>query len=310
MNKICIGCGIPLQNEDKSKKGYTPNLKNVYCMRCFRLKNYGEKKEGETVLESSILKKVNKGVGLAFFLVDFLNINKETMSIFHKIKIPKVLIISKCDTLRKEMSEEKIKIWLKNVYQVNQVLFISSKPNFQSSNIFKIMEEHNVHTAYIMGLTNAGKSTFLNKLLKEAGIKKEILASNKPNTTLDFIKIKIGEYTLFDTPGFSYENADLPPVNKEIKPISYQIKPNTKLIINENIELFFKEANKVIFYGITKIERKYEQVDKDTYETKLDANIDLVLPGIGYLNIKEPCQIWSNKDNLETRIDVSEVKYE
>ena len=51
MNKRCIGCGKILQDQDKSSEGYTPNLKNEYCMRCFRLKNYGEKKEGEIVLE-------------------------------------------------------------------------------------------------------------------------------------------------------------------------------------------------------------------------------------------------------------------
>ena len=44
MNKRCIGCGKILQDQDKSSEGYTPNLKNEYCMRCFRLKNYGEKK--------------------------------------------------------------------------------------------------------------------------------------------------------------------------------------------------------------------------------------------------------------------------
>ena len=76
MNKRCIGCGLLLQDQDELEPGYTPNLKNDYCKRCFRLKNYGEKNE-ETVNEENILKKVNKGEGLAFFLVDFLNLNQE-----------------------------------------------------------------------------------------------------------------------------------------------------------------------------------------------------------------------------------------
>ncbi len=66
----------------------------------------------------------------------------------------------------------------------------------------------------------------------------------------------------------------------------------------------------MIFYGSTKIERKYQETPQLVYKINVSANQDIVLPGIGYLNIKEPCQIWSNKDNLETRIDVSEVKYE
>lgn len=309
MNKRCIGCGKILQDQDKSSEGYTPNLKNEYCMRCFRLKNYGEKKEGEIVLEKDILTRVNKGKGIAFFLVDFLNINQETIHLFNKIKLPKILVISKSDMLRREMNQDKIRIWLDQVYQVDKVLYISNKPSFKSNNIFKIMEEYNTYTAYIMGLTNAGKSTFLNKLLKEAGIKKEILASNKPNTTLDFIKIKIGEYTIFDTPGFSYQNDSLALLNKEIKPISYQIKPNTRLIIND-LELFFKEENKVIFYGSTKIERKYQETPQLVYKINVSANQDIVLPGIGFLNVKNACQILSNEQELETRIDISEVKYE
>ena len=45
-----------------------------------------------------------------------------------------------------------------------------------------------------MGITNSGKSTFINSILKKNNINKEIVTSNKPNTTLDFIKIRIDDY--------------------------------------------------------------------------------------------------------------------
>ena len=160
-----------------------------------------------------------------------------------------------------------------------------------------------------MGITNAGKSTLINKLLKEQGIKKEILATNKPNTTLDFIKLRIGEYTLYDTPGFSYENSDSALITKEIKPITYQIKPHTTLVINDRYRIHFKEQNKVTFYGTTKINREYKVVE-EKYPLKVEKNYDLVFPGIGFLNIKETAQILSNKENLEIRLDISEVEYE
>ena len=86
MNKICIGCGQIMQNLDEDKPGYTPNLKSVYCRRCFRLKNYGERKDKEEIDEEKIFAKVNKSKGIAFFLVDFLNINQKTTSLFNKIK--------------------------------------------------------------------------------------------------------------------------------------------------------------------------------------------------------------------------------
>ena len=44
MNKICFGCGIKLQSTDKEKLGYVPEKKlesSKYCMRCFKMNNYG-----------------------------------------------------------------------------------------------------------------------------------------------------------------------------------------------------------------------------------------------------------------------------
>lgn len=42
MNKKCLGCGVELQDENMLLDGYTVNLENDLCQRCFRLKNYGE----------------------------------------------------------------------------------------------------------------------------------------------------------------------------------------------------------------------------------------------------------------------------
>ena len=39
-----------------------------------------------------------------------------------------------------------------------------------------------------MGITNAGKSTFMNHILKEHHLKREVVVSKYQNTTLDFLK--------------------------------------------------------------------------------------------------------------------------
>lgn len=39
MIKKCTGCGIILQTEDINKEGYTENIDNELCLRCFKLKN-------------------------------------------------------------------------------------------------------------------------------------------------------------------------------------------------------------------------------------------------------------------------------
>ncbi len=309
MNKKCIGCGCILQDNDISQVGYTNDLKNKYCRRCFRLKNYGEKNLHEQIDAEKIISKVNKG-GVAFFLLDYLNINKNTISIFNQIKIPKILVISKCDILRKEVPLNKIKEWLHQIYNIDtDILFISSKNHIKSHNILKYLETNNIPKAYIMGITNAGKSSYLNKLLKENKKNLEILATNKPNTTLDFITININGYTLIDTPGFPYENDELFISNDLIKPISYQIKANTTLVIANKYYLFFNQANKVIFYGNAPITRDYK-LKENKYNLTITPNSDIVFPGIGFINIKDKCLVSSNVKNLEIRTNISEVNYE
>ena len=49
----CVGCGITLQNENKNDVGYTPDIKNELCERCFKLKNYN-------VLTNTGVNKKNK----------------------------------------------------------------------------------------------------------------------------------------------------------------------------------------------------------------------------------------------------------
>ena len=40
--RYCSGCGVKLQDENILNIGYTTNINNELCMRCFRLQNYGE----------------------------------------------------------------------------------------------------------------------------------------------------------------------------------------------------------------------------------------------------------------------------
>ena len=41
-DKYCIGCGVKLQDSNMLFEGYTADLSNNLCSRCFKLKNYGE----------------------------------------------------------------------------------------------------------------------------------------------------------------------------------------------------------------------------------------------------------------------------
>lgn len=311
MTKKCMGCGVLLQNQNNGLVGYTPNLDKDYCMRCFRLKNYGELKRMDTVHEEEILAKVNKKKGIVFFLIDYYNIGRDTLAIFKKIKLPKVLVVSKSDLLRKEMKYEKIKKWLYEVYKIEEdILFISNSSKTISNNIFKYMDNHFIKTAYIMGITNAGKSTFINSLLKENHIQKEILTSDKENTTLDFIPIKINDYMIYDTPGFTFKHFDTAKSFKNvIKPITFQLKENTTIVIDNKWKYYFLNSTSVSIYANTlDIKREYKEMNEKTKEFALFKNSDIVIPGIGFMNVKEECTILSNVSEIEIRKSISGVE--
>ena len=309
MNKRCLGCGKVLQSKRVNEGGYTPDLKNTYCVRCFRLKNYGEKKNDEVIDNLTLLKEINQKKGLVFFLIDYLNINKETISYFKKIKLSKVLIISKCDVLRKDFKFLKIKKWLKEVYDIKEdIFFLSSFNNYLSNNLIKYAKSLDFNSCYITGITNAGKSTFMNKMLKEYDLNKELLVSDMENTTLDFIKFKIDDIYIYDTPGFNYGNLNNNLVKQEIKPISFKItKPITFKVLDNYF--YFDKPKKITFYlAIPKVLKEYKACKGEAINIK--ANEDLIIPGLGFINIKEACEVISNLTNLETRLDISEVNNE
>lgn len=312
MTKKCIGCGKLLQVINKEEVGFTPDIKNDYCRRCFRLKNYGEKNLKETINEDNIIAKVNKSSGIVFFLIDYLNINNYTLDIFKKIKLKKVLVISKIDVLRRDMKFDKISRWVKSEYKINDdIIFVSTSKNYGVKTIFKYMDKYDFKNSYILGITNSGKSTLINKILKDYNINKEIIISNKPNTTLDFIKLNIDDYIIYDTPGFSYPNMFINILNKEIKPITFNLKKPTTLNINEDYAIYFENPTSVTLYlsDTTNLKKSFKEIKGE--ELTLNTNQDIVISGIGFINIKNASKVIMNKlDNVEIRNSVTGDSYE
>lgn len=142
MNKICFGCGVKLQSTDKSKLGYIPKEKSEsakYCMRCFRMINYGEEKQVNTPKEAKeIVNKINKDVRYVIFLVDFLNLNNEIVKIFKSIKKEKVLVINKCELIPKHISRERIRSFVQDNYSINDSVILKEDFNTWSPKCFKI----------------------------------------------------------------------------------------------------------------------------------------------------------------------------
>ncbi len=327
MSKKCIGCGSIIQHEDKSKIGYAPIPKSgeaKYCERCFKITHYNEKLilPLENINEY-IIDEVNKNSKYVFFMIDLLNINEETINTFKNINVPKTLIISKLDIIPKSIKETLIEEWIKDTYKINNdIKFLSTKKNINTRLIVKTLEELNINSAHILGFTNAGKSTLINKICEQNNIEgKTITTSILPNTTVDFINIPITEnITIIDSPGFTskytlYDNTEydlmknILPKNI-INPITEQTKENTSLIIENKIRINANSKNSFTFYmsNAIKIDKVFEKNTDLTNEELLKYNIkdnsDIVIKGLGFINIKKACNLTINtkyKELIEIR---------
>jgi hypothetical protein len=271
MNKKCLGCGSILQSDDKDKLGYIREDKILtasYCERCFKLTNYGEYKivntNGEEYID--IYKEINKTNDLVLFLADIFTLNSSLDMINKYINNKIILVITKYDIIPKSVKENKIKEKIKE-YNFNKniidIIIVSSKTNYNIDHLYnEINNKKTSKNVYLVGNTNAGKSTLINKLITNytdnSGV---VTTSILPSTTINVNEIKLNDdLILIDTPGFiekdNISNYIDPKKLKrvmpssEIRPITYQLEEGKTLLIDDlaRIEYVKGEKNSFTFY--------------------------------------------------------------
>lgn len=292
----CVGCGIKLQEKDKNELGYTPNLNNELCERCFKLKNYNIlTNKGINIDNDKLINKINELNTCVLFLVDFINLDSEVIEVYKKIKSKKILIITKADIIPKNIKYQKLIQNIKNIYDIKEDLILtSSKTKLNIKTITKIcLEEKNICLA---GFTNAGKSSLINALVGS-----DITVSKKSNTTQDFIKLNVDGINIYDAPGFMSN------INREniprsiIRPITYQF-PSKHYLLIQDIKLnILENSNFTIYVGneANIIRRK----ENENVECKIivPKNSDVIIKGFCFINFKNTCMISLNTTDYEIR---------
>lgn len=309
MNK-CLGCGVNLQNIDTLKEGYVKNIENELCERCFRIKNYNDYKpiikNNEDYIK--ILNEINKTNDLVLLVVDVLNLDSEIKNIIKNINNKKILVLTKRDLIASDIYEEKILNYLN--YDFIDRIFISSKKNYQLDDLMDLIYKYKTsNNVYVVGLTNAGKSTLINKIIYNyTNLNQEITTSNLPSTTLDTIKIEINnDLTLFDTPGILDDGNIINYLdekmikkiipNKTIKPIVYQVKAKQTFIIDDILRLDIDSNNDLVFYlsNSLKINRFYKEINKlnelEKHELDITDKSDIVISGLGFIKVMRKSKI-------------------
>ena len=323
--KRCEGCGVVLQDQNVLQEGYTTSLENNLCQRCFRMKNYGEyqvvTKSNDEYIE--ILKEVGKTKDLVIYVTDLLNIEKNINQIRTIIPNKMILVLNKMDVLPKSVKEEKLKKYLMNDddNSFEEIIVISTEKNYNIDYLLKRIKFYQTsRNVYVVGHTNAGKSSLINKLIKNYSDKtQELTMSPLPSTTLNMVNIEINDYlTLIDTPGLvdvgsilnhvSAEMVKKISAKKEIKPRTYQLRKNQSIIIEDLVRIDYVEGERNSFTLFISNDLKVRRLlnlfnnselkdkNKITYNMKYDE--DLAISGLGFVKIvdKGVINVYIDKD--------------
>lgn len=314
MIKQCSGCGAYFQVENPEMAGYIEP--EVYdeasiCRRCFRLRNYGDysfiNKTNEDYI--NILLDINKTNDLVLYVVDIFNINNMTiMDIQKYIHNPMILVITKRDVLPKSVNDKKIIDYLDRFdLNIVDIVFISSHKNYNFDRLYGSIQRHKKsQDVYVVGNTNAGKSTLINKLVHNySTVNTRVTTSYMPSTTVEMLKIKLDDkLTLIDTPGLldithimnfidSSMIVDLTP-RSEMKPRTFQIVREESLLIHDLCRLDYLDGkpNSITVYIANAVDVKKINLttvarlkDYEVHEYDIDGEEDIVVNGLCWFKI-------------------------
>ena len=313
MNK-CVGCGSTLQYTDPNLDGYAIENKE-YCERCFRIKNYGDYKSvvKDNNAFISILKNIDKK-DLVVLVMDIFNLPKNLDLIKETIDNEILVVLTKRDILPKVIYEERLLEYIKN-YNINYVdsVIVSSNKNYNFDLLIdKINKYRKTNKVYVVGYTNSGKSTLINKLIYNyTDNLPSITTSMLPNTTLSSIEIKFNDdITLIDTPGllntgsieYYVDTKMLKKINPKviIKPKTYQIKTKQVLEIEDIFSIQLENNNITLFISNSlKVNRVYKDLGLKE-KIKVKQGEDLVIPGMGFIKFTKDEEVLIKKlDNVE-----------
>lgn len=252
---VCIGCGVTVQSEDPKELGYAPQSalekESIICQRCFKLKHYNEVQDVSLTDDDflKILNKVGETDSLIVKIVDIFDFNGSWLPGLHRFvgRNDVLLIGNKVDLLPKSVKPNKLINWMKKSSKelgLNpiDVLLVSAEKGKHILEAAEAIDKYrNGKDVYVVGCTNVGKSTFINRLIKEVSGEGDIITtSHFPGTTLDMIEIPLDDgQALIDTPGIINHHQMAHYVDKrdfkiimpkkEIKPRVYQLNEEQTL---------------------------------------------------------------------------------
>lgn len=314
MNK-CIGCGSILQDTDENKDGYVLDINDKLCQRCFRIRYYNEYKN--TIRDNNDYLKILDSINnddLVVYVTSLLDIRLDYIDSFKNV----IVVLTKRDILPKSVKDEKLIKYIKSRYNPLEVIVVSSIKNYNIDYLFDILRQYKKKNIYVVGTTNGGKSTLINKLIKNYSDNDVVITSSMyPSTTLDKIEINILGLNIIDTPGLinkgsivNYIDNNLLKkitIKKEIKPKTYQLNGKGSVLIEDLIRLDYDtEGTSMTIYVNNLVNIRFlgkdnnKLLDGKCNKFSLDNNKDIVISDLCFIKFTKGVNlnIYSNYDVL------------
>ncbi|WP_235070602.1 ribosome biogenesis GTPase YqeH [Turicibacter sp. TJ11] len=273
----CIGCGATIQTENPKEVGYTPKssiekMENqiIYCQRCFKLKHYNEIQDVSLTSDDflKILQRVGDTDALVINIVDIFDFSGSMVTgISRHINGNDILLVgNKVDLLPKSVNKTKLNHWMRRSLKEMglkplDVALVSAAKGIGIDELMEMIEKYRKgRDVYIVGCTNVGKSTLVNRIIKRFTEEREdiITTSHFPGTTLDIIEIPLDDHTsIIDTPGIINEHQlahyvspkvlkEITP-KKEIKAGVYQLNDQQTLFVGGLARMDFVKGERTSF---------------------------------------------------------------
>ena len=245
----CHSCGAILQTDNKKMPGFISKSviengipKIPYCNACYEKMLSLNSSTLEQEVDKATLKILKDAVAtdaLIIWVVDLFSFNGTlNPDVVKKIKKLDVVVFgSKKDLFTKVASDESLIRYIDERFSdigINPVYIqlIGNEANLDTNAIMsKIHELRKGHDVYMIGNNNSGKTTFINKLLKnyENKTKWPIRTEQYPGTETDVLEIPLSNSSFFyELPDLSNATSVFARVEKDIQKI---ITPKKEVVM-------------------------------------------------------------------------------
>jgi len=272
-SQSCAGCGVQLQSKQPELPGFLPEAalgrEPIICQRCFRIRNYNEASSVAVDQDDflRLLGSIGTTDSLVVHIVDLYDFQGSLISGLQRFvgNNPVLLVVNKIDLLPKVMNVNRLRNWVQKQAKEEglrtvDVVLCSAKRNMGFEHVIEALEQYrNGRDVYVVGATNVGKSTLINRLIRDySDMERELTTSRYPGTTLDAVHIPLEDgKAIIDTPGIVYATrmtkvvprsflASLLP-DKPIKPLVYQLNSGQTLFIGSLVRFDFVEGDRQSF---------------------------------------------------------------